>query len=229
MPAALVFCSACCLLQRPRTFRRALRSGHPLQSIAMTAPGCAAALGEPILSISVAAMRHRHQPPDAPPEFTPGPVKAGSMDELAWLRSGRARSSANPAREPKPGRYRGYPHAELSKIIRPKQGTRLLKLQCPSAPIRCGSPGNGLTRSGHPRVPRTAITWRSYAPPHVHGALMPCHRLLNLDVELDEAIEKRGLSIEMERRHPACRRPLATMLQQAEPRQGPKDAGFHRE
>jgi len=46
-----------------------------------------------------------------------------------------------------------YPHAELSKAVRPKQGTRLLKLQCPICPYTVRIARKWLTEVGPPACP----------------------------------------------------------------------------
>ncbi len=46
-----------------------------------------------------------------------------------------------------------YPHAELSKTARPKQGTRLLKLQCPTCPYTVRITRKWLDEVGAPACP----------------------------------------------------------------------------
>ena len=51
--------------------------------------------------------------------------------------------------------------------------------------------------------------------------------LLDLDVEFQEAIEQRSLSVQTAIVHPARRRPLGSSFQQSEPKKRLQDAGVH--
>jgi hypothetical protein len=61
----------------------------------------------------------------------------------------------------------------------------------------------------------------------VASLLMPYRRPLDLDVEFHESIEQRRLTVKMPIDQPGLF--VGFLIQQPEPRQGPKDTGFHRE
>jgi hypothetical protein len=53
-----------------------------------------------------------------------------------------------------------YPHAEISKTARPKQGTRLLKLQCPTCPYTVRITRKWLDKVGPPACPEHGDSMR---------------------------------------------------------------------